>query len=179
MSKRIKTMEMEELTRRYGELGNACVVDVSRMDAVSANRMRGELRGLSIDLHVVRNRLAARALGDGALGPLVRNLSGPSALATGGVSVVDVAKHLARHADVYPSLTLREGIIDGDPELVPVDELAKMKSRAETFSEVVMLALSPARRIAGALTGPGGLVAGCVKAVAKRREDEATPAEAA
>lgn len=174
MSKRIKAMEMEELTRRYGELGNACVVDVSRMDAISANRMRGELRELSIDLHVVRNRLASRALGDGALGPLVRNLSGPSALATGGVSVVDVAKHLARLADVYPSLTLREGIIDGDPELIPLDELAKMQSRTETLGEVVMLALSPGRRIAGALTGPGGLVAGCVKAVVKRHEDGAT-----
>ena len=179
MSKRVKTLEMAELTRRYGELDNVCVVDVSRMDAVSANRMRGELRELSIDLHVVRNRLARRALGDGPLGPVVKQLSGPCAFVTGSVSSIEIAKELVDLAREYPKLELKEGLVEGDETLVPLEDLAKMKSRVELQGEVVMLALSPGRRITGCLTGPGGRIAGGIKAVAERQDGGDSDAAAA
>jgi hypothetical protein len=57
-----------------------------------------------------------------------------------------------------------------------VQDIAKMKSRVEMLGEVVMLALSPARRLAGCLTGPGGRVAGCIKAISEREGDEAAAA---
>jgi len=178
MSKRIKDLESKELASRYGEQDSACVVSVSGMDAISANRLRGVLREQSIDLHVVRNRLARRTLGDGPLAPLVKSLEGPCAFVTAETSVIDVAKELVRLAGEHPKLELKQGIIDGDASLVSVEDLAKMKSRIELIGEVVLLALSPARRIAGCLTGPGGRVAGSIKTLAER-SGEGTEAEAA
>ncbi len=176
MSKRIKDLTTGELSSRYGELDSLCVVGVSGLDAISANRLRGELRKQSMELHVVPNRIALRALGDGALGPLMRKLEGPCAFVHGDTSVVDIAKELARLADEYPSLELKNGIIEGDESLLLVKDIAKMKSRTEQLGEVVMLALSPARRLAGCLTGPGGLVAGCIKTISEREDGDASAA---
>lgn len=178
MSKRIKALTTDELSRRYGELDSLCVVSVSGLDATASNRLRGELRENDVELHVIKNRLARRALGDGVLGPLVAGLAGPCAFAYGGESIIDVAKLLVKLGDAYPQLELKEGIIEGEPDLYPVTEIAKMQSRTETIAEVVSLALSPGRRIAGCLTGPGGRIAGGVKAVVERREQEGDAAAA-
>ncbi len=179
MSKRVKDLETKELTGRYGELDSVCVVSVSGMDAISANRLRGALIERSMELHVVRNRLTRRALGDGPLGPLVKSLNGPCAFVTSDASVVDVAKELVRLAGEYPKLELKDGILDGDETLVPVTDIAKMKSRVEMLGDVVMLALSPGRRVAGCLTGPGGRIAGGIKALVDRLEGGDPEAEAA
>ena len=170
MSKRVKTLGSNELARRYSDTDSCCVVSVAGLDATSTNRLRHTLREQSIELRVVKNSLARRALADRPLGPLVARLAGPCAFATGGASVVEVAKELARLAREYPQLELKEGIIEGDEQLIPVSDIAKMRSRAETIGDLVGLIVSPARRLAGCLTGPGGRIAGCVKAIAEKAD---------
>jgi len=59
---------------------------------------------------------------------------------------------------------------------VPFAVAIKMPTRAEAIGMVVTLALSPARRIAGALRGPAGIVAGQIKAISEKKEE--APAEA-
>ncbi len=171
MSRKTKQFVTNEYASWYEGVDSACVVDLTGLDANSNHKLRGELRNKGIELRVIKNSMARRAFADGPLDPLGKALKGPCALAHGGDSIVDVAKELVRLAKEMDAITLKVGMIEGDPELMRVDDLAKMKSRAELQGEVLMLALSPWRRVAGCATAPWAVVAGCVKALADKDEE--------
>lgn len=175
MSKPVKDLITRELAGRYRGVDSACVVDLTGLDAVSTHRLRGGLRSRGIRLQVVKNRIARRAFAGTPLEPLGNSLDGPCALATGGESVVDVAKELTQWAKELPALKLKQAIVEGDPALVPVEELARWKSRSETLGEVVLMIASPGRRLAGCLAGPGGRIAGCVRAIVDKLEKSQGP----
>jgi large subunit ribosomal protein L10 len=168
MSKPVKDLIAREYRRRYEGVDSACVVSVIGLDAISTNRVRGELGSQNIRLQVVKNSLARRAFADGPLEPLASILQGPCALVTGGESVIDVAKSLVRLQKTYPLIELKQGMLDGDPELLEVEQLARMKTRLELVGELALLIASPARSMAGGLAAPGGRIAGCLKAIGDR-----------
>lgn len=170
MSKPVKNLVTEEYKKRYADLDSACVVSVIGLDGVSANRMRRELLARKIRLQVVKNSLARRALAESKLAPLSRGLTGPCAVVTGGESIIDVAKTLIETKAKYPRIELRVGIVGGESELIPIEEMARMKSRQELIAEVAMLIASPGRRLAACLASPAGRIAGCVKAVIEKQE---------
>lgn len=170
MSKPVKDLITKELAAAYAGVDSACVVDLTGLDAIATHKVRGALRSKGIALHVVKNRLARRAFADGPLAPLGSVLQGPCALAIGGESIVDVAKELVRLTKEHGAIALKMAIIEGEPDLANVAEVATWKSKAETQGEVVMLALSPGARISGCLRAPGGLIAGCLKAIIEKAE---------
>ena len=182
MSKPVKDLVTKEYKDRYGELDSACVVSVIGLDGVAANRLRRELLAKRVRLQTVKNSLAKRAFSDTKLAPLGKGLEGPCALVTGGDSIIDVAKILVETRTKYPQIELRVGILGGEPELIPVEQMARMKSKHELIAEIAMLLASPARRLAGCLQGPGGRLAGVVKAIIEKHEKggaaEAEPAAA-
>jgi len=170
MSKPVKDLITQEYKNKYGELDNACVVSVIGLDAISTNQLRGELRSKNIRLQVVKNSLFRRAFADTVLEPLSKALDGPCALVSGGESVIDLAKILVDLQKTYPKLDLKMGLMDGDPELIDVKQLAKMKSKDDLMAELAMLISSPARNLAGCLAGPAGRIAGCLKAMVDKEE---------
>ncbi|NLE58601.1 MAG: 50S ribosomal protein L10 [Planctomycetes bacterium] len=170
MSKPTKDFVTREYAGRYADLTNACVVSVIGLDAISTNKLRGELRSKKISLHVVKNSLARRAFTDSSLAPLATVLEGPCALVVGGESIIDVAKTLVELKKKYPAIELKKGILEGDPDLLDVERLSQMKSRGDLLAEVAMLIASPGRRLAGCIGGPGGRLAGCFKAIADKEE---------
>ncbi len=171
MSKPVKQLVTDEYRKRYEGVDSACVVNVVGLDAISANRFRGEMKVKNIRVRVVKNALARRAFADGPLAPLANALDGPCALVTGGDSIIDVAKTLAAARKTYPKLELKLGILEGDPGLVEVDRMAQMKGRIELLGDLAGLISGPGRRLAGCLRGPGGRLAGCIEAVAKKQEE--------
>ena len=54
-----------------------------------------------------------------------------------------------------------------------VEDLSKMPSRAELQGQIVQLALSPGAKLAGAIAGPGSIIAGCIKSLIEKLEKEA------
>jgi len=178
MSKPIKDLVTKELVAKYKGVDSACVVDLTGLDSISTHKFRGGLRKKKIQLHVVKNRMARRAFDGGPLAPLGKYLQGPCALATGGDSIVDVAKELVALAKNVPAIKLKKAIVEGDADLVDVDVLAKWKSRAETQGEVAMLTASPGRRLAGCIGGPAARIAGCVKAIVEKAQPEGAEATA-
>jgi large subunit ribosomal protein L10 len=170
MSKPVKDLITQEYVGRYSKLSNACLVSVIGLDAISTNKLRGTLRARRIEMQVLKNSLARRAFADGPLAPLAGALDGPCALVVGGESIIDVAKALVEMKKTYPGIELKQGILEGDPDLVDVERLARMKSRGELLSDLAMLIASPGRRLAACLLGPGGRLAGCFKAMADKEE---------
>jgi large subunit ribosomal protein L10 len=135
------------------------------MDANSTNEFRNELRRKDLRMQVVRNRIAARAFRETPLAPVSKTLVGPSALVTGGESVIDVAKALVEWAKKYPALKLRDGLIEGDADVTPIERLAKMMSLGETRGMILTLLMSPGGKVAGCISAPAGRIAGCIKAM--------------
>ncbi len=165
MSKPVKAMITAELRGRYEGVDSACVVDLTGLDVHSQESLRRALRAKSSRVEVVRNSLARTAFKDTPLAPLAASFSGPCALVTAGESLTDVAKVLVECAKEFDQLTLKDAIIEGDPGLVTVVELSKMKGRTELLGDVAMLVASPGRAIAGCLGSPQSRIAGCLKAI--------------
>lgn len=170
MSKPVKDLVTNEYKELFGNADGACVVSVIGLDAISTNKLRGELRAKNLNLKVIKNSLARRAFGDGPLAALGTALTGPCALVTGGESVIDVAKALVDLKKTFPQIELKQGVFGGDTDLIDLERLASMKSRTELIGEVAMLVVSPGRNIAGCVAGPASLIAGCIKAIADKEE---------
>jgi large subunit ribosomal protein L10 len=169
MSRAIKELVTEDLAKRYKDQDALMVVSVHGLKGTEVNTLRGELRKKKIEVHVVGNRAAKRVLADTILAPISTILTGPCAFVTGGASPVDAAKELIRLAKDYPKLELKKGLVEGETELFTIEAISKRRSKAELQGEVVMLAISPGRRIAGSLN-TGGRVAGCIKAIIDKLE---------
>lgn len=164
MSKPIKDLMTSQLQKRFSGIESACVVNISRLDAITTNVMRGALKKQHIQMHVVKNSLARRALDGGPLGPLAGALQGPSAVVYGDTGIVDIARELVKWAKQHKTIELKQGIIEGDPDLCTVEELSRMKGKRELVGEIGMLITSPGRRLAGCLGSPAAKIAGCLKA---------------
>ena len=78
---------------------------------------------------------------------------------------VFLAKALVVLQKTYPEIELKLGMMEGDPALIEIEKLAKMKNRVELLGELAGQLLGPGARLAGCLAGPGGRIAGCVKAI--------------
>ncbi|MCP4591374.1 MAG: 50S ribosomal protein L10 [bacterium] len=168
MSKPLKRMLSEDLRRRYVGVESACVVDLTGLDVSSTQQIRRDLRQKNMRMEVVKNSMARLAFSDGPLGPLVQALVGPSALVSGGDSIIDVAKTLVEWTREFGALTLKEAVMDGDADLLTVKDLSRMKSRLELIGELAMLVSSPGRALAGCMSSPQGKIAGCLKTLAEK-----------
>lgn len=178
MSRFVKELIVDELRRRYGSTDSALVVSLIGMNGNTNHAFRARLREMQAEVHVVPNRLARRAFAETPLAPLGQALEGPCALVTGGPSIVDVAKELVKLREEFPQLELKRGMIEGDPDLMEVERIAKLRSKAEIQSEVAAIVRAPAGRISGAVRSAAGRIAGCIQAIVERLERGETIAAA-
>lgn len=168
MSKFVKSLVTEELKAKYAGFSSACLVDMTGLNVQAQEKLRKTLRTKSAKLEIIKNSLARRAFAGGPLEPLGKAMEGPCALVVSKESLVDVAKLLMDAAKEFNKLKLKKAIFDGDPSLMTIEEVSKMKGKRELLGEVAMLISSPGRAIAGCLKGPGGKIAGCLKTMADK-----------
>ncbi len=169
MSRAIKTLVENDLKKQYGAIDSVLVINLLGLSGNEANAFRNTLKKSDVQVHIVKNSAVQRALADTVLEPLTAKLSGPCAFVTGGRSPVDTAKELIRLSTEFPALELKIGLVEGEPDILTIEEISKRRSRAELQGEIIMLAVSPARRIAGQLN-VGGKIAGCIKALVDKLE---------
>lgn len=168
MSKTVKSMIAAELHERYKDFSDACLVDMTGMDVQEQEAFRGRLRKSHARVEVVKNSLARRAFKGGPLDPLGAAMVGPCALVTSSDSLIEVAKVLVEAARDFGQLKLKHALIEGGPDLMTVEELARMKSRSELLGEVSMLVMAPARAVASCIGAPQSKIAGCLKTIVDR-----------
>ncbi len=172
MSKPVKEMIMRDYESRFTGIDGALVVDIRGIDANDTNAMRLDLLSKGVRVTVVKNALARRAFEGGELEALEPALSGPSALAYGGESVVNVARELVDWAKKIEDLDLKGAVLDGqyfDGE-AGVKRLSEFPTKEEAQATVVQLVLSPGSNVLGAATGGGGRILGIVKQIQEKLE---------
>ena len=172
MSKYVKNLMTEDLRDRFKDVGDALLVNVIGLDANASNRLRTELSRKNIQLTVVKNSLAARAMEGTPLGAMFDGLTGCSAICWGDEDIVSLAKEITRLAkDVqYEAFQARGGVMDG--ELLSAKQVVAVStwpSREEQLSLLVGQILGPGAKLAAQLNGPGGALAA---QIAQKAEEE-------
>lgn len=179
MSKTVKTYMMRDYQDKIGDVSDALVISIRGIEANENNKLRMGLQKKNIHVTVMRNNLARKAFEGTGLAGLAPLLEGPTALAYGAESVVDVAREIMAWAKKMEQLELKGAILDG--ELFKgkdgVERLSKFPTRDEAIAKAVTLILSPGRNLMAQVKGPGGRLLGIVKAIEEKLEKGETIAK--
>lgn len=171
MSKKVKGFIQQEYQSHYQNVNECLVVSVRGISGVDNNEFRGDLLSKNIRLRVVKNSLARRAFEELGHTDIGRVLTGPSAIAYGSDSIVDVAKAMVEWSKKLDALEIKGGYLEGKAlDAQEATALSKMPNRQELQAKIVAQALSPGGNISGALKGPAGRIAGCIKALIEKLE---------
>src|ERR1700691_996500 len=178
MSRRMKEMIIEDVGARLKGVRDILALDASKLDGVTANKLRLAIKKKKISALTVRNKLAKQALNKAGLTALDGFLEGPTTLVWGGEDIVALSKEMAKWAKEVEPLTIKGGTSEGTAlSKETVDALSKSPGRGELIAQIAGLMLGPGAQLAGALLGPGGKLASQVKKIADKEEGaEAAPA---
>lgn len=178
MSKPIKNLIAESYRQQFAEVDGAVLIDIRGVASNDNNKLRAGLAEKDIRVTVVQNNLARLAFSETQLKGLDELLTGPSALVYGGSSVVEVARELIGKVKDIPNVQFKGALMDGQLfSADQIDALSKYPTKEEAQGQVVQLFLSPARKLAGQIKGPGSKLAGYIKAVEEKLEKGETIAK--
>jgi large subunit ribosomal protein L10 len=172
MSKPVKEMIIADYRKRFDDIDGALVLEIRGMPAKDNNALRLGLQKKNIRVAIVKNTLAKKAFAGTSLEALSPALEGPSALAFGAESVVDVAREIVDWARRVKELTLKGAVLDGQyfPGEAGVKRLSAFPTREEAQARVIALVLAPAGKVLGAAKSPGSKLMGIVKEIQERLE---------
>ncbi len=172
MSKPVKELMIADYRRRFDDVENALLIDIRGIDANENNVFRIDLARKDIRVTVIKNTLAKKAFVGTPLEVLSRVLVGPSAVAYGAESVVNVARELVEWARKIENLELKAAVLDGElfEGKAGVERLSRYPTRNEAQGQVVQLLLTPGGEIVSLVTAPGGEVLAIVEAMIEKLE---------
>ena len=175
MSKYVKGLVQKELGQKFAEVDDFLVLDTRGVNGNENNELRGALKGKGIKLTVVKNVLMRQALeGKGMSSAVSLFLAGPCTVAYGGDSVVDIAKECVEWSKKVEAIGFKGGFVDGSVmDAEGVKALAKLPNRSELQGTILLLSRTPGAKVAGAVAGPGAIIAGCIKNLVDKLEDAA------
>jgi large subunit ribosomal protein L10 len=170
-------MLIEDLGARLKGIKDFVVVDASKLDGVTANKLRLSMKKKKISALGLRNKLGRVALKNIGVTSLDSLLEGPSTLVWGGEDIVALSKEIAKWAKEIEPLKIKGGTSEGATlSKETVDELAKSPGRKELIGQIVAAMMSPGAQLAGALVGPGRQLASQIEKISEKVESAAPAA---
>jgi ribosomal protein L10 len=179
MSKLVKNMMTDDLRKRWSGVNDMLLVSVAGLNSHQTYQLRKDLRNQKIELLVIKNSLARRAVEGTPLAVAFEQMEGALACVWGGTDVVSLAKTIIKVAETktMAPFEARGGVMDGARlTAAQVKEVSKWPSREEQLSILVGQILGPGAKLASQLTGVGAALASQIKQ--KGEGDEAPAADA-
>lgn len=175
MTKDEKTVVIEELKEKFDNSSFFYLTDSSTLTVVEINELRGLFYEKGIEMRVIKNTLAKKALvslpEEKGFSDLYDSLKGPTA-----VLFTDTANAPARiikeFRKTHERPLIKAAYIDtavfiGDEQL---ETLSKLKSKEELVGEIIGLLQSPAKNVISALKSGGNTLSGLLKTLGDREE---------
>ena len=174
---RINRLLVAQVAKDYNLQTNLIMVSNRGMSGEQTTELRSNLRSQGLKMRMVRTRLTIRAFAEMGLKEAKKLFSGPTAIidAEDPVMAAKVAMDFCKKFD--QKLQVVGGLVEGQLlDAKQVVLLAKSKSRMELLADISGQAIGPAGRLVAAIKGPGGLLAGQVKALIEKLEEAETGA---
>lgn len=160
MSKAVKGLMIDSIKSRVGEHRDLIVLDVSRLPALTNNRLRNELSTKGIQLLTVKNAVARNAIRDLGINVGPSSMVGSTTLAFGAQDIVQLAKEMTAVAAKNAEVKICGGLTTTDAlSTEDVVALSKSPGRKELLGMLVSLILSPGAGLSAAITGVGSKIA--------------------
>ena len=182
MSKYVKQLISNDIAKRLEGVTDAFVVALVGMNTNINNQLRTVLAEKQINLMMVKNSLAERALRDTPLAALSEVVTGSCAICWGASDVVGLAKEIVRltKEKQYKEFQLCGGAMDGEALTAEqAAEVSKWPSREEQISLLVGQIVGIGATLSGQLVGPGAMLASQIKQIAEKDAEAATEEAAA
>ena len=172
MSKKIKQMQMDSLTKTFDGVRDMVVLSVSGVDSLVENKTRLDLLKKNVRLHMVKNSLARRVFTQMGI-DMGDVWAGPTTVAWGGTSIADLSRTinetLTKNDKLKDKFKVKTAVAEG--EVVPFAKALTMPTRAEAIGELLSAILGPASAVSGLLLGPAGQIAGQLLAISEKKEE--------
>ena len=149
-----KVESVEDLKRRLSGVKTVLLAEYRGLTVQQLSDLRKQLRAVSAQYKIVKNRLAKLAMTDGDLSKLHPHLKGPTGMVISKEDPVAVAKTLHSFAKTNQALAIKAGLVDG--VVLPPAEL---KALSELPTKDAIRA-----QIIGAIQGPLAQLVGLLQA---------------
>ena len=170
-----KEQVVERLGERLEQSKGLYLTDFTGLDVASMTELRRRLAEAGVELVVVKNTLARRALAGSVYEPLVEQLEGPNAFALPSSDAVVAAKILTDFARERDKPAIKAGVIGGQVvSMEQIRRIAALPPREVLLAQLVGSAGAP---IAGLVYTLSGLLAKFVRTVDALRAHMASQSE--
>ena len=139
-----KVETVEDLKSRLNGVKTVLLAEYRGLTVQQLSDLRKQLKAVSAEYKIVKNRLARLAIASSELSGLTAALTGPTGMVLAKGDPVSVAKTLQTFTRTNQALVLKVGVVDGQ-----MLEPAGLKALADLPSREALRA-----QIVGAITGP-------------------------
>ncbi len=170
MTRSEKAAAIEALKVKFAENEFFYLTDSSTLTVEQVNKLRGLCFEMGIEMRVVKNTLAVKALeqsdDEKGYAPIIEEMKGPTTIMFTETSNAP-AKVIKEFRKNFERPILKAAYIDtdvyiGDDEL---ETLVNLKSKEELIGEVIGLLQSPMSTLISALQSGGNTISGLLKAL--------------
>ncbi len=173
MTRSEKAAAIDLLKDKFAEHEFFYLTDSSTLTVEQVNKLRGLCHEKNVELKVVKNTLAVKALQDAAedkgYAALIEHMKGPTAIMFTKTSNAP-AKIIKEFREDFEKPVLKAAYIDSDVFVGDdaLEALTKLKSKEELIGDVILLLQSPIKTVVSSLQSGGSTIAGLVKALEER-----------
>ena len=149
-----KVESVEDLKRRLSGVKTVLLAEYRGLTVQQLNDLRRQLRSVSAEYKVVKNRLAKLALSE-SLSGVKSLLKGPTGMVISKDDPVAVAKALHTFARTNQALVIKAGYVEGQMlEPAGLKALADLPSKEAIRSQIVGALQGPMAQLVGLLQAP-------------------------
>lgn len=147
-----KAAAVTDLQTRLDGVTAVLLTEYRGLTVAQLSDLRRQLRAVSAEYKVIKNRLARLAVSSSGLAAIAPHLTGPTGMIIARDEPVAVAKALQTFTRTVPALTVKAGFVEG--QLLSPEELkalAELPSRAALRAQVVGTIQGPLAQLAALL----------------------------
>jgi large subunit ribosomal protein L10 len=150
-----KVDAIEDLKGRMNGVTTVFLAEYRGLTVSQLSDLRKQLKAVSAEYKVVKNRLARLAVKDSHLDPLARHLKGPTGLVIAREDPVGMAKALQAFVRTNPALAIKVGLVEGKVVEPPeIRALADLPSKEVLRAQLVGAIQGPLSQLVTLLTAP-------------------------